>query len=184
MFKPRTRKGRRLPTNESPENDDETDATRRDPFYPELVSMFLNLQEKLNSPVFNGGFDKLLMKVDAIETSQKHTSELISTINKTIYEPDDGLFQRIKNVEKLNSDKLTELAVTQKGLATDLGELKDSIKDNMTLAANVKDLSKEVDDLKEWKSGISKKLWIFIPIFLTGMVKVGWDWIGQHIFFK
>jgi chromosome segregation ATPase len=146
--------------------------------------MFLTLQEKLNSPVFNGGFDKLLMKVDAIENSQKQTSELISTINKTIYEPDDGLYSRIKNVEKLNSDKLTALAAAQEQLKEDLSEMKTTLKEGVQIASDLKDLQNEVDDLKEWKSGLNRKLWILIPAFVTAALKIGWDIVASHLSWK
>lgn len=179
MFKPRTRRGRRV-TREVSEEVTKSGSS----FNSELVSMFLTLQEKFNSPVFNGGFDKLLMKVDGIENSQKVTSELISTINKTIYEPDDGLFSRIKNVEKITTDKLTSLAAAQQQLKEDLSEMKETLKESVKIAADLKDLKSEVDDLKEWKTGLNRKIWILIPAFATAAFKIGWDVVATHLSWK
>lgn len=75
----------------------------------ELFTILLNVQEKLNSPVFNGGFETLAASVEDIKTSQHKTEEHITAINKTIYEPDEGLFSRIKAVEKVQETQMMSI---------------------------------------------------------------------------
>ena len=169
-------KKRRNSTDDSSENHSEINS--------DIVSMFLSLQEKLNSPLFNGGFDKLFLKVENIEANQKQTSELIDTINKTIYEPDDGLFSRIKHVEKLNSEKLTAVANAQEQLKLDLSEVKQSIKDNLKVTDSLKDLKIEVEHIKKWKDTINKGLWILIPAVGGTLVKFAWDFVISHVVFR
>jgi hypothetical protein len=55
-----------------------------------------NIHNKLdNSPALNGGFDKLLYKIDGIEKCQFQIVEKVDKIHEAIYHPDDGLFSRI-----------------------------------------------------------------------------------------
>lgn len=54
------------------------------------------IQRKLEkSAALNGGFDKLLYKIDGIENSQSQIVEKVDKIHEAIYHPDDGLFARI-----------------------------------------------------------------------------------------
>jgi len=60
------------------------------------VRLLHNIHEKLdNSPALNGGFDRLLYKIDGIEKSQVQIVEKVDKIHDAIYHPDDGLFARI-----------------------------------------------------------------------------------------
>lgn len=54
------------------------------------------IQKKLeSSAALNGGFDRLLYKIDSIEQSQNQIVEKVDKIHEAIYNPDDGLFSRI-----------------------------------------------------------------------------------------
>lgn len=60
------------------------------------VRLLHNIHQKLdNSPALNGGFDRLLYKIDGIEKSQVQIVEKVDKIHEAIYHPDDGLFARI-----------------------------------------------------------------------------------------
>jgi hypothetical protein len=55
-----------------------------------------NIQQKLErSAALNGGFDKLLYKIDSIENNQNIIANKVDKIHDAIYDPDDGLFARI-----------------------------------------------------------------------------------------
>jgi hypothetical protein len=55
-----------------------------------------NIQQKLDkSAALNGGFDKLLYKIDSIENSQNAIATKVDKIHEAIYDPDEGLFARI-----------------------------------------------------------------------------------------
>jgi len=60
------------------------------------VRLLRTINDKLdNSPALNGGFDRLLFKIDGIEKSQGQIVEKVDKIHEAIYHPDDGLFARI-----------------------------------------------------------------------------------------
>lgn len=61
------------------------------------------LAEKLERPALNGGFDDLVRKVDKIDgvaeqlkTDQAATGKKIDAIHVAIYDPDTGLYGRVK----------------------------------------------------------------------------------------
>ena len=61
------------------------------------------LETKMESPVLNGGFNELVKKVDKIEVStdqaraeQSASSKKIDAIHVAIYDPDTGLYGRVK----------------------------------------------------------------------------------------
>lgn len=174
MFKTRPRK--RAPMHEQSSN--------RSDLSSELVNMFLTLQEKLNSPVFNGGFEKLLLKIEAIESSQKQTGELVSSINKTIYEPDEGLFSRIRKAETQNSSELQKIANVQDGMKSDIAEMKESLKTSTQVVSDIIDLKKKIEALEEWRKDKGKKLWILIPVIVSLIGKLLFDVISSHIVLK
>ena len=53
----------------------------------------------LSAPAMNGGFTTLLYKVENIEQSQEKLVEKVDQIHEVLYEPDNGLYARVKNVE-------------------------------------------------------------------------------------
>lgn len=60
----------------------------------------LEMQDRiLSAPAMNGGFTTLLYKVENIEHSQSQLVEKVDQIHDVLYEPDTGLYARIKNVE-------------------------------------------------------------------------------------
>lgn len=150
----------------------------------ELISMFLNLQEKLESPVFNGGFDRLFTKVEAIEASQKTTATVVENLNRLVYEPDEGLFSRIKKVEGVNLIELQKIAQAQEKFKEDLEEMKETLKEGVGNSKDFNDLKMKVTSLEAWRSDLGRKLWVLIPVVLTLLGKIGWDVIATHISLK
>lgn len=60
----------------------------------------LEMQDRiLSAPAMNGGFTTLLYKVENIEQTQSQIVEKVDQIHDVLYEPDTGLYARIKNVE-------------------------------------------------------------------------------------
>lgn len=83
----------------------------RDRMFEERVTATLEAQdrmleilaEKLERPALNGGFDDLVRNVDKIKTEteqlrqdQAGTSKKIDAIHVAIYDPDTGLYGRVK----------------------------------------------------------------------------------------
>lgn len=156
----------------------------------EMIASLMNIQEKLNNPVFNGGFETLLLKVDGIEKTQKQTLDEVAELNKTIFDPDEGLYSRIKNVNN-DVDELTdwkrqveekskendEAVKTVKSLSEWKSKLDEKIK---TYDQNTTD----VTQLKDWKNGFHKLLWWLLPAIGTLLLKTCFDFIVQHVVIK
>jgi len=51
----------------------------------------------------NGGFDKLMLEVEHIKESQADILEGVRGVKKNLYEPDSGLFSRVKELEMESS---------------------------------------------------------------------------------
>jgi ribosomal protein L24 len=59
------------------------------------------LQQKvLGASVLNGGFDTLVLKIDKIEEGQEHLKTSVDSMHDAMYDPDDGLFAKVKVVEQ------------------------------------------------------------------------------------
>jgi hypothetical protein len=63
----------------------------------------------LSAPALNGGFDTLMFKVDKIEEAQGQMVETINKIHTAIYDPDHGLYSRIRTAETDKSDSTVNL---------------------------------------------------------------------------
>jgi len=69
-----------------------------------------NIRKKLeSSAALNGGFDRLLFKIDGIEKSQVEISEKVGKIHEAIYNPDDGLFARIASNRASQIEAVTKI---------------------------------------------------------------------------
>ena len=82
-----------------------------------------NIQQKLEkSAALNGGFDKLLYKIDSIENSQNIIANKVDKIHDAIYDPDEGLFARMSanKVEQTNAVN----GIEKRSLKFQLGKIK------------------------------------------------------------
>lgn len=89
------------------------------------------------APALNGGFDRMLVIVEHIREKQDDTTEKINKIHDDLYEPDDGLYARVKMVETVAADFAKKQA---EHLATDEKTL-------ISLNESLKKLSEKDDDL-------------------------------------
>lgn len=62
----------------------------------DLLKFLAKLEEKLDAPVLNGGFDLLFQKVDNIEKN-------VDKLNEAVFNPQTGLFVRVQS-EKVETD--------------------------------------------------------------------------------
>lgn len=61
------------------------------------------LERIQQSPALNGGFEKLTYTVDVIKSSQDQLTEKVDSIHEALYEPDLGLYARVKEAAKAES---------------------------------------------------------------------------------
>lgn len=92
------------------------------------------LDKKLEAPVFNGGFEDLMTKVNKIESiqtqlqvCQEKTSEQVTAIHTAIYDPEKGLYAKVKAaiswIDRANGIIKGLLALLATGLLTGAGKL-------------------------------------------------------------
>jgi len=119
-----------------------------------------NMEHKITSAKsLNGGFDKLMLEVSHIKEVQEDILDGIKGVKRTLYEPDSGLFSRVKQLETESARRMEyiqeskpalefskELVVWKKQADKDLEE--------------VEQLRVEVAKLQDWKSGMQKIMWL------------------------
>ena len=119
-----------------------------------------SMEHKITSAKsLNGGFDKLLNEVDHIRKTQKDILEGVRGVKQNLYEPDSGLFSRVKELE-MESDRRKEFII----------ESKPALEFSKELAVWKKKADKDLEDfekmqiefakLQDWKSGAQRVIWL------------------------
>jgi hypothetical protein len=66
----------------------------------QLKEMLERIVKKVeNSPVLNGGWDKMVVTIDHIKEKQDISSEKMDILHDALYQPDDGFFARVASIE-------------------------------------------------------------------------------------
>ena len=130
----------------------------------EILKIVLDKVEKMESKIsnaraMNGGFDKLLNEVDHIRKTQKDILEGVRGVKQNLYEPDSGLFSRVKELE-MESQRRLEF----------IQESKPALEFSKELVVWKKQADKELEQfekmqiefakLQDWKSGAQRVIWL------------------------
>ncbi len=130
----------------------------------EILKIVLEKVEKVenkisNAKSMNGGFDKLLIEVEHIKEAQGDILEGVRGVKKNLYEPDSGLFSRVKELET-ESDRRNEF----------IKESKPALEFSKELAVWKKQADKDLEDfekmqiefakLQDWKQGAQRVIWL------------------------
>jgi hypothetical protein len=148
-------------------------------------ALLQNIQQKLDkSAALNGGFDKLLFKIDVIENNQNQMSDKVDKIHDAIYHPDDGLFARInKNkTDQLESISKIEMHVLdvntkQSNHEKDAAEFE---KKNSILSDRVHQIEHYLESNKQSKAFIFSILKWLGPAGIGGIVTLLASFIFEH----
>tara|TARA_R110000751_G_scaffold89178_1_gene175961 strand:- start:73 stop:531 length:459 start_codon:yes stop_codon:yes gene_type:complete len=119
-----------------------------------------NMEHKMsNAQSLNGGFDKLLLEVQHIKEVQSDVLDGVRGVKQNLYEPDSGLFSRVKELEMESSRRLDYINETKPIIAQhqELILWKKEAKKDID---EVEDLRMDMAHFKEWKAGISKVIWL------------------------
>lgn len=156
----------------------------RRPTEDSLETLIAEIHGKLNGSVFNGGFERLAQsverltgKVETIEGQQQEMLGKLGQIHDVIYEPDDGLFARVKKVENIHNNEFEPL---RKDIS-EINAWKESLtsKDGaLTLAAAD---HAEIAQISAWKKRI---LGFFLAVSgstLLMVAKTVWSFVSDHI---
>ena len=90
----------------------------RDQVLEELLSKVSKIEDKVTSAKsLNGGFDKLMLEVGHIKEVQQDILDVVKGVKKTLYEPDSGLFSRVKELENEASENQYSLIAEQQSIS-------------------------------------------------------------------
>lgn len=159
---------------------------------PQVVELLHLVQQKvLTSPVLNGGFDAMMVKVEQIEEGQKQMGVKVDSIHEAIYHPDEGLFARVKDVEHVKE----KVAVTEQ-LEKDIARLQQQHESEEKVLAReekqaeenaklVKDHAEKIKDLVQFKSRVCAIVkWGLVTLaggVATLVGKLIYDFVSGHI---
>ena len=122
----------------------------RDHILDELLSKVNKIEDKVTSAKsLNGGFDKLMLEVGHIKEVQQDILDGVKGVKKTLYEPDSGLFSRVKELEnesERRKELIIELQVWKKHADKELEQFEK--------------LQIEFAKLEDWKKGAQKVIWL------------------------
>lgn len=145
-----------------------------DPTKEQIIDILKILQSKiLASSALNGGFDRLISKVEQIEKGQHDAGAKVTSIYDAIYHPDEGLFARVKIIENKRSDEEKLLDKEIK-----LHEERDNLLKEHTIKI------KELVEYKEKTYGFGK--WFLVGISGGGVslfFKLLYDFISGHVMY-
>ncbi len=123
----------------------------RKPIADENLELLIGeIHSKLDGVVFNGGFETLVTNVQNIQKTQQEMLIKMDDVHKVIYEPDDGLFARVKKVENIHDRELEPLRRELADVATWRATL--TAKDGPLAQSAADHLS--VEELNSWKKRI------------------------------
>jgi hypothetical protein len=134
-----------------------TDLTEEGAFpVNELAAILSRIDAKIqNAKALNGGFDALMVKVESIEDSQQQMVNQIEKLSQSMYDPDEGIFARHKELatwqqyrDKEARDQVAAAAVHDK---------REDDQD-----AKIDEIIVKVDSLSKWRASITSTfLWVF-----------------------
>lgn len=146
-----------------------------------------SIANKMNSsPALNGGFDKMLVMVEHIQEKQEETGEKVNKIHEGLYNPDTGLYARVKMIENT-----TELfGKNHAAIAANLKKLT-AVDEDLTKKAETTSKLKKIagEDLEKLESVIkvksawsdiwTKAIWFVVGGSLAALGKAIWDAVAH-----
>lgn len=152
----------------------------------------LEMQDKiLSAPAMNGGFTTLLYKVENIEQSQEQLVQKVDQIHGVLYEPDNGLYARVKNVENdcVSNETIDELEKeVQEIKIWKNSEEKQSEKEEIAVVEKNKIMLEHEAALKDIQDSIAKYnaaiKWIIVSLgggLLSMIGKLIYEYVTGHI---
>ena len=119
-----------------------------------------NMEHRIASAQsLNGGFDKLLLEVSHIKEVQTDILDGIRGVKRNLYEPDSGLFSRVKELE-MESARRMDYIIETKPIVGQHQELLLWKKEAQKDMDEVENLRVEVAKLQDWKAGMQKVIWL------------------------
>ena len=119
-----------------------------------------NMEHKITSAKsLNGGFDKLAGDVEHIKEAQKEVLDAVRGVKQTLYEPDSGLFSRVKELET-ESERRKEFIIESKPALEFSKELVVWKRHADKELEQFEKMQIEFAKLQDWKAGAQRVIWL------------------------
>tara|TARA_R100000995_G_C3471574_1_gene118602 strand:+ start:106 stop:564 length:459 start_codon:yes stop_codon:yes gene_type:complete len=130
----------------------------------EILKIVLEKVEKVenkisNAQSMNGGFDKLMLEVEHIKETQNDILDGVRGVKQNLYEPDSGLFSRVKELES-ESQRRFEFVKESKPALDFAKELQVWKKKADKDLEQFEKMQIEFAQLKDWKVNIQRVMWL------------------------
>ena len=130
----------------------------------EILKLVLDKVEKMetkisNAKSMNGGFDKLMIEVEHIKETQADILDGVRGVKQNLYEPDSGLFSRVKELESESKIRAAYVKETKPALefAKELQLWKKKADKDLE---EFEKMQIEFAKLQDWKAGAQKVIWL------------------------
>ena len=153
------------------------------------LEMLSQVQNKVvNAAALNGGFDRLIAKVEGIEAGQTQIVDRVDSIHNAIFDQNDGLFSLMHQSRLSRAQEKAEIDVQLAGIETWKDQQQKSTeeekKDSEQLSLIVRKQQADLEDLVMWKSSVSSSFkWVITALggsIVTVLGKFLHDWIFTH----
>ena len=144
----------------------------------ELARLIEDVHQKLDNVLFNGGFETLVKEVQNIERAQREMLDKLEELHKIVYEPDDGLFARVKKVENHHREELSPLRTAVNELTEWKQQMQES--DDGFVARTNKD-HETIANLWRWKN---KMIAVGLSASGATLLMIGkmlWEFVINHV---
>ena len=136
----------------------------------QLMNLLTDIQSKLtSSTIMNGGFERLMEKVTKIETTQDKIIVDVNQLKEIVYEPEQGIFSKIKDCEIDLNEKIHRLEKESYELKFENNYMKNSL-------SKIKDLDHNLNELNKIKENYSKFTWLVVAAVLSNIF-----WVIKNI---
>jgi hypothetical protein len=144
----------------------------------ELAHLVTEIHSKLEGVIFNGGFETLSQNVQNIDRTLREAIDRLDELHRVVYEPDDGLFARVKRVESSHREDLKPLQ-SQLDALSEWKMVMVAPKDGY-IARSDQD-HHAVEQLLAWKGRIIALAMSATGATLLMVSKMIWDFFTKHV---
>jgi hypothetical protein len=138
------------------------------------------LNERLDSSaVMNGGFDSLHTKIDLLDSSINNLGIEVKDIKIALYEPEKGVFAKLKSLELNTKHSETELQDNTQKLSA-LKAFEDDSKTIQSLKKIAGDNLQDLEKIFKIANAINKLYWLLAAGVVGAVGKFLWELIIKH----
>lgn len=137
------------------------------------------------APALNGGFDKLTIKIDNIESKQEEINDSLSEIRKALDEPKEGIHARLLLLEKVDENVEKTFETLKKADEEFIKDFKVTLSEMNNISnemGTVRQLKKlvgdnleELDGLVKFRKNFDKLYWLLVAGVVTTVIKIVFD---------